>query len=121
MTDLSPDRAAQIRTNFEWQSVAAFKLGSAFYGCLFSQAATQIDRGQPLDRILARWAGIPASDLPALRWAGALHFLALSEQAPRLARHYPSCGGAPSWDEIWRDIDAVQGQFYEFMKCSVRP
>jgi hypothetical protein len=113
---LSAARAQAFRQNFLWQSAASFKLGSPLYGTLLAQAADLLGTGGMLDQVLGPWQGIPASDLPALRWAGALHFLALSGQAPLLARHYPSCAGTPDFSVIWDAIDGLSHQHLDFIQ-----
>lgn len=55
-----------------------------------------------------------------LRLAGALHFLALSGEAPDLARMLPSCGGVPDFPALWptarEQIERHAAAIAEFIK-----
>ena len=44
---------------------------------------------------------------PGVRLMGALHYLALSGEAPELAAHFPSCGGDGDVDAIWEIAQAL--------------
>ncbi|MGB6984738.1 MAG: DUF2332 domain-containing protein [Candidatus Aquilonibacter sp.] len=44
---------------------------------------------------------------PGVRLMGALHYLALSGEAPELAAHFPSCGGDGDADAIWELAQAL--------------
>ena len=53
------------------------------------------------------WRGDLARDFVPLRVLGGVHALVLSGEAPGLATHYPSAGGAPSFPAAWREFLAV--------------
>ncbi|MGD0969312.1 MAG: DUF2332 domain-containing protein [Candidatus Aquilonibacter sp.] len=48
-----------------------------------------------------------ALSTPGVRLLGALHYLALSGEAPELAAHLPSCGGDGDADAIWENAQAL--------------
>jgi hypothetical protein len=66
--------------------------------------------------------GYPAGWQAALtlRLAGALHFLALTGEAPELARLLPTCGGVPNFPALWptvrEQIERHAATISEFMK-----
>ncbi len=56
------------------------------------------------------FTGVPtraAASTPGVRLMGALHYLALSGEAPELAAHFPSCGGDGDADAIWDVAQAL--------------
>jgi hypothetical protein len=112
---LDKSRLAEIHQSFAWQAKAAAALGSPIYTYLFETAASQLGKGLMLDQIMAQWVGFAKTDLPALRWAGGLHYLALAGQAPELARHFPSCGGHPDFGTLWAAIDQTQAGHAGFL------
>jgi hypothetical protein len=64
-------------------------LGSPFTASLLTVLRDDIATGGASAELTGRWAGDPVADALALRMAGALHALALTEQAPALASCYP--------------------------------
>jgi hypothetical protein len=48
-----------------------------------------------------------ALSTPGVRLLGALHYLALSGEAPQLAAHLPSCGGDGDAEAIWEHVQAL--------------
>lgn len=93
------------------QAEACRMLGSPLYGALLDRAAEDARADGPVYRLMAPHAGDPSQTLPALRLMGAVHRLALTGQAPRLAGHYPTAGGrVPSperYDEAWEAFAAT--------------
>jgi hypothetical protein len=112
---LDKSRLAEIYQSFSWQAKAATALGSPIYSHIFEAAAARLGKGDVLDQILAQWVGLAKTDLPALRWVGGLHYLALAGQAPALAGHFPSCGGAPNFATLWAAIEQTQADHIDFL------
>ena len=116
---LDKNRLADFHQSFAWQAKAAAALGSPVYSHLFETASGELGKGGRLDQILGPWTGLPKTGLPALRWAGGLHYLALAGRAPALAKQFPSCGGAPDFATLWAAIEQAQtdhaGFLVEFM------
>ncbi len=99
------------------QSAACADLGSPLYGTLLAFAADDMAAGGPVADVLSGWALEPGPSALALRLLGAVHRLALTGQAPDLARFYPSCVGedVEPFDpgEAWvafRDVLAQRGE-----------
>jgi hypothetical protein len=83
-------------------------LGSPLYGALLARAAADCEAGGPTWAVLEGREDDPPASALALRLAGAVHRLVLAGEAPALARHYPSAGGAPGPDEdVWRAFRRV--------------
>lgn len=83
-------------------------LGSPLYAALLARAAADCEAGGPTWAVLDGREGDPGESALALRLAGAVHRLVLAGEAPALARHYASAGGAPgSDDEAWRAFRGV--------------
>ena len=80
-------------------------LGSPLYGALLDRAADDARAGGPVYRLLEPHAEDPSLSLPALRLMGAVHRLALQEEALEVARFYPTAGGRvpppEHHDEAW--------------------
>jgi hypothetical protein len=112
---LDKSRLAEFHQSFVWQAKAATALGSPIYTHIFETAAGQLGTGGILDQILTQWAGLPKTDLPALRWAGGLHYLALAGSATALAKHLPSCGGRPDFATLWSAIEKTQADHADFL------
>ncbi|MGI9169466.1 MAG: DUF2332 domain-containing protein, partial [Caulobacteraceae bacterium] len=88
-----------------FQATACAAMGSPFSGALLGAAAADVASGGPSRGLFAPWAGAKARALVAdavpLRLLGALHDLALGEEAPALTDAYPSAerpgDPAPAW------------------------
>ena len=93
--------------------------GSPIYARLFTDMATAIPTNPTLLKLLE---GYPAGWQAALtlRLAGALHFLALTGEAPELARLLPSCGGVSDFPALWptarEQIERHAATIAEFIK-----
>ncbi len=96
--------AAQLRQQAEWCRA----LGSLLYEALLASAAADCEAGGPSHAVLEGHEDMPLGDALAIRFMGAVHRLVLEGEAPALARHYASAGGA--WrpgEEAWpafRDV-----------------
>ncbi|MBO3762019.1 DUF2332 family protein [Ciceribacter sp. L1K22] len=82
---------ADIRVSFVRQAEACETLGSAFTGRLCRIAAHRMGQDSAVERVILEWQGNPTGtgDALALRLAGALHALVLSESDDGLAAVYP--------------------------------
>lgn len=70
---------------------------------LLVAAAHDLARGGVTARVMAGAECDRRGTVPGLRFAGALHRLVLEGRAPGLAEHYPSVGGTPRLERLWRD------------------
>jgi hypothetical protein len=92
---------------FRLQARFCPSFGSPLYGDLLERAADDIEQGGPLAALLDGWQGRPTPDALPLRLMGAVHRLVLDGEAPALAAHYPSAGGAPRGAATWREFRAL--------------
>lgn len=83
----------QLVAHLRRQSAACADLGSPLYGTLLSFAADDMAAGGPVADVLSGWELEPGPSALALRLLGTVHRLALTGQAPQLARFYPSVAG----------------------------
>lgn len=111
-----PDRMSVLAAHVAWQTKVFRSLGSPIYAALGAALAGDLNQGGPIARALAAHEGDPARDLPFLRVLGGLHRLALRGAAPDLARHLPSCGGAPDFATLWADAQAVAAREPEALR-----
>ena len=65
------------------------QLGSPFTARVLAILADDIAAGGIVAELVGAWPGEPVADALALRLAGALHALVLTEAAPALAAVYP--------------------------------
>ena len=82
----------------KWREVSWVKVD----GVLLDEAAADARRGGPVWKVLGDYLPAPLLEvmLP-LRFMAAMHSLVLREQAPDLARFYPSMKGEGNPDEAW--------------------
>ena len=93
--------AKQLRTQAGW----CRRLGSELYAHLLERAAEDVLANGPVAAALAGHEDDTGGSALMLRLAGAVHRLVLEGQAPELARHYPSAGGAiGDLDATWRNF-----------------
>jgi hypothetical protein len=92
------EMAADFRNQQKWCE----QLDSPFTSALMGRTAQALDAGEEPTEILAHKGDWRASDALPLRFAGALHWLALSGENLDLAREYPA--QKPEWDieAVWR-------------------
>lgn len=87
---VTPQRMTdEVLASFAAQAAACRNLGSPFTALVCDVLARRLDDGSAFGRRILAWSGRPKADALPLRAAGALHFLARSGEAPRLARAYP--------------------------------
>jgi hypothetical protein len=96
------ERRKRAAVPLERQAGWCRALGSPLYAALLARAAADCEAGGPTFAVLdGREDDAPETAL-ALRLAGAVHRLVLAGEAPALARHFPSAGGAPGPDDaVW--------------------
>jgi hypothetical protein len=98
---------AKLGRRFRGQADACAALGSDLYASLLNRAADDLERAGPVWRAAEPLAALPGGAVPALRFMGAAHRLALNGAAPELAAHYPSCGGDGDHDGAWAALIAL--------------
>lgn len=98
------------------------RLGSPLYGALLERAARDVHEGGPCADALAGYEGARVEDAVPLRLLGAVHALVLTGQAPDLAAHYPSAGGAfsrespdASWPAFRETVARERGWVREWL------
>lgn len=79
-------------------------IGSPLYGSLLRGLLSDFRSGGLTFDLLDGVSEQPVHDAIPLRYLAAGHRLALSGSAPDLARHYPSCGGNWSGQDVTRDF-----------------
>jgi len=72
------------------------------YGDLLGRAAEDVEAVGPVFHATRRFAADPPGSVLPLRLMGAVHRLALSGDAPELARCLPSLGGSARIEETWQ-------------------
>lgn len=92
---------------FRIQAAACQSLGSPFYGALINRAATDILSDGPTAAVLAGHEEDPGPSALALRLFGTVHRMVLDEEAPELAKHYPSAGGDGDAVAAWPVLRAL--------------
>jgi hypothetical protein len=92
---------SELPRRFRAQAEQCALHGSPLTAALLFGAADDLEAGGPTHALLQPHAEDPSGSVPSLRFAGALHRLVLEGQAPALAEHYPSVGGAAPASEAW--------------------
>lgn len=92
-----------------FQGEACARLGSPLYASLMVRAAENALAGGVIAELLAPHLGSPRGAAIVLRLFGTVHRIALSGDAPELARWYPSCGGRLCIDDekVWESFLGV--------------
>lgn len=88
-----PPSAADLEAHLRRQAAACGDIGSPMYSSLLSFAADDFAAGGPVAELFGGWTAEPGAAVLALRMSGTVHRLALTGQAPELARYYPSVAG----------------------------
>jgi len=94
-----------VEQALETQASSCEQVGSRLYGVLLTGLLADHRAGGITATLLDGVSERPVHDAIPLRYLAAGHRLALSGRAPRLAPHYPSCGGE------WDGTDRVVGDF----------
>lgn len=96
------DARESVAARFDWQADWCARLGSPLYADLMVRSARDIEAGGPVWAVLDGHERDSYESMLQLRFAGAVHRLALSGRAPALAARYPSTGGEGTPDGTWR-------------------
>lgn len=109
------DREDVVRASFERQALACEDLGSPFTARLCRLAAGRLDRALPVGRVILDWPYDPSGtgDALALRLAGGLHALVLSQRDDGLVAVYPPHD--VSDDRLWAAIEAAMVRHEAFL------
>jgi hypothetical protein len=92
-------------------------LGSPLYAELLRRAADDAEAAGPTWEVIRGRDADPPNSMLALRLMGAVHRLVLEGRAPRLARRYPSVGGAVSGADLaWHDFAATLDEHKELLR-----
>jgi hypothetical protein len=107
--------ADQWRKYFEVQADSCLRDGSPLYGALIRRVGEDHASGGIVADLLDGWQGNPILQAVAMRMMGAVHHLVLAGDAPKLARHYPSAGGTPSYPDVADVFIATLREHREFV------
>ncbi|ACU34775.1 DUF2332 domain-containing protein [Actinosynnema mirum] len=86
---------------------------------LLAAASADLDSGGPTKRVMANAEWARAGDVPALRFAAAVHRVVLEGRAPALAAHYPTVGGSPELGALWADARGVVEEHADELRALV--
>ncbi len=89
MARAEPTRADAVRAAFRRQADACRRLGSPFTAQVIDLAAERLNARDAVGAEILNWPGDPGADALALRFAGALHALALERRSADLVACYP--------------------------------
>ena len=96
-----------LAETFRRQALGAEVLGSPLYTDVLRRMADDAQAGGPVWDLLEEHATASLGAAYPLRVLGGAHRLALTGQAPDLARHLPSCDGDGDADGAWRALIAL--------------
>lgn len=82
------DIAADVRDAIEWQARHAEEAGAPITGRIVRAEKAMLDSNTATGRRMATWHGLELADAMPLRVAGALHFLHLTGENPRMEPVY---------------------------------
>lgn len=105
--------SAAMRRDLRAQAVWCAELGSPLYAHLLERTVDDVRRGGALARALAGHETDPPGSALPLRLLGSVHRIVLDGGAPRLARHYPSVGGAVG------DLERAWGDFRDLVEAEL--
>src|SRR5262245_51339423 len=115
------DPRAHVAAQLREQSRSCAEMGSPLYAGLLEKAAVDVEAQGPCWDVLCHHVLPGRGDAVALRFLAAVHRLVLTDQAPGLARRYPSAGGQPD-ARVWREFrDVVAGQPDVVRSLTARP
>ena len=96
-------RRAHVAHQLRGQAGVCDRFASPLYASILRRAADDVERSGPCWAVLEHEGAtsLGADDALALRFAGAVHRLALAGAAPELAAHYPTTGGDGDAEAAW--------------------
>ena len=122
MPEGARERAAQatIARRLRTQGRACAVIGSPLYADLLERAAVDVERGGTTWEVLRGHEDDPGPSALALRLLGAVHRLVLTGDAPALAAHYSSAGGAPGdAGDVWAAFHDTLVQHVDHLRAEV--
>ena len=115
---MNPPTDAEIRDSLVRQAQSCASLGSPMYARLLDEIVKDFTAHGATRRLLHGRTERPVHDALPLRLLGAVHRLALSGRAPRIAARYPSCGGDGRDLPIEDFVDAIE-QHSNFVRAAL--
>jgi hypothetical protein len=103
------------------QADACADLGSPLYARLLRACVDDWRAGGPVREVLAGYEDAPGPAATGIRLLGGVHHLVLTGHAPRLARQYPSTGGAPDHDLVAAFLQTVADQVPQLRRSLLGP
>lgn len=115
-------RRAHVAGQLRGQAGVCRRFSSPLYASLLDHAAADVERSGPCWAVLGHEGAtaLGADDAMALRFAGAVHRLALSGKAPALAAHYPTTGGDGDPGRAWEAFLATVAANPEELRTLIR-
>ncbi len=115
-------RRAHVASQLRGQAGICGRFSSPLYASILARAADDVERSGPCWAVLAHEGAtsLGADDALALRFAGAVHRLALAGKAPALAAHYPSTGGDGDADAAWDAFLATVTEHADELRTTIR-
>ena len=107
-----------VPEHLRWQADSCEQLGSALYAHLLRRAASDVEGGGPIARVIGDREATNASAL-SLRLLGTVHRLVLQGEAPGLARYYPSAGGQADPEAAWPAFLAVVEEHFAAVDAGI--
>ena len=104
-----PQTATTVRAHFRRQAAACRDLDSPFTARVLDLVAARLSNDTRIGRRILGWPGDPGEDALALRLAGGLHALVLSEAAAPLAAVYPGGAQEGDIDALWPAVADALG------------
>lgn len=104
---------------FALQAKSCEVLGSPLNAHLLRLCREDIEQDGITAEILEDWEGPALEGLVATRFIGGPHYLVITDQAPELAKHYPSVGGRFDEATFSQDLFNVLEQHKDFMRAFI--
>jgi len=105
---------------FALQAKSCEVLGSALNAHLLRLCRKDIEQDGITATILNGWEGPALEGLVATRFIGGPHYLVITDQAPELAKHYPSVGGRFDEATFSQDLFNVLEENKNFMRAFIQ-
>jgi hypothetical protein len=107
--------AAAIREQLVWCE----RLGSPLYHALLARLADDLESSGVSWRVLGPHSGDPPRSLLPLRFLGLIHRLVLQSKLPKLAKYYPSAGGACDPAGAWNELHAAMEEDADLLSTNM--